>query len=346
MPITAAELARHLQGDVVGEPSTPLNGFAPADQARPGDVTFAENETYFAVAAQSAASAIIVAGDFQSPAKVLIKVKHARVAFAKALALFFPEPTFPPGAHPTAVIAPDAQVDPSAQVGPHCVVGARARVGPRTALIAGVVVASDCRIGEDCVLFPNVTVYARTELGNRVRVHAGTVIGADGFGYVLDAGAHRKVPQVGNVIIGDDVELGANVTIDRGALGPTIIGPGTKIDNLVQIAHNVKVGEHSIIVAQAGIAGSSQLGRYNVLGGQVGIAGHLKLGNQVTVAAQSGVMHEIPDGETWLGSPAQPDRQAKRQILAQQRVPDLLKRVAELERQLARLQAGLTPPPP
>ena len=343
MPFTAAELAQHLQGNVVGDATTQLIGFAPADQARPGDVTFAENEAYFTAAAQSAASAIIVAGDFHSPGKAVIKVKNARVAFAKALALFFPEPTFRAGVHSTAVIAPDAQVDASAHIGPHCVVGAKSRIGPRTVLIAGAVVASDCKLGEDCLVFPNVTIYPRTEIGNRVRVHAGSVIGSDGFGYVLDAGAHRKVPQVGNVIIGDDVELGANVTIDRGALGPTIIGKGTKIDNLVQIAHNVKIGEHCIIVAQTGIAGSSQLGKYNVIGGQVGIAGHLKFGNQVTVAAQSGVMHDIPDGETWFGSPAQPDKVTKRQIVALQRLPELLKRMADLERQLASVQAASKP---
>ena len=278
MPITAAELARHLQGDVVGNPDTLLNGFSAADQARPGHVTFAENETYFAAAMQSAASAVIVAGDFDPAGKVLIKVKNARIAFARALGIFFPEPVFPAGIHPSAVIAPDAQVDASAHVGPHCVVGPRSKIGARTALTAGVVVTSDCKLGEDCLLFPNVTIYAGTEIGHRVRIHAGTVIGSDGFGYVFDAGTHRKIPQVGNVIIGDDVELGANVTVDRGALGPTVIGKGTKVDNLVQIAHNVRIGEHSIIVAQAGIAGSATLGKYNIVGGQAGIAGHLKIG--------------------------------------------------------------------
>src|SRR5262249_43256037 len=160
-------------------------------------------------------------------------------------------------------------------------------------------------------LFPNVTLYARTQIGNRVRIHAGTIIGSDGFGYVQDAGVHRKVPQIGNVVIGDDVEIGANVTVDRGALGPTVIGKGTKIDNLVQIAHNVVVGEHCLIISQVGIAGSTRLGNYVTLGGQVGLAGHLKIGNRATVAAQSGVMHDIPDGEVWLGAPAQPDRQTK-----------------------------------
>jgi UDP-3-O-[3-hydroxymyristoyl] glucosamine N-acyltransferase len=183
-------------------------------------------------------------------------------------------------------------------------------------------------------LFPNVTVYPRTEVGARVRIHANTVVGSDGFGYVQDGGVHRKVPQIGNVVIGDDVEIGAGVTIDRGALGSTVIGKGTKIDNLVQIAHNVEIGEGSIIVAQVGISGSTKLGKYVVLAGQVGIAGHLKIGNRVTVAAQSGVMHNIPDGEKWLGYPAQPDKQTKRQMIAIQHLPELLKRVAELEKKL------------
>jgi UDP-3-O-[3-hydroxymyristoyl] glucosamine N-acyltransferase len=188
------------------------------------------------------------------------------------------------------------------------------------------------------VLFANAVLYARTELGQRVRVHAGAVIGSDGFGYVLDNGAHRKVPQIGNVIVGDDVEIGANVTIDRGALGPTVIGKGSKIDNLVQIAHNVRIGEHCIVISQVGIAGSTKLGNYVILAGQAGMAGHLQIGNKVTVAAQSGVMHNIPDGQTVLGSPALPDKQTKRQLLALQRLPELLRRVRQLEKKL-----GLNP---
>jgi UDP-3-O-[3-hydroxymyristoyl] glucosamine N-acyltransferase len=165
-------------------------------------------------------------------------------------------------------------------------------------------------------------------------MHSGTVVGSDGFGYVLDNGMHRKVPQIGHVVICDDVELGANVTVDCGALGPTIVGKGTKIDNLVQIAHNVTVGEHCIIVSQAGVAGSTKLGNYVILGGQVGLAGHLKIGNRVSVAAQSGVMNNIPDGEKWLWTPAQPDRQAKRQMIALQQLPELFRRVKELEKKL------------
>lgn len=341
MPFTAAEIARHLNAELSGDGQTLLTGFAPADRAQAGDLTFAENENYFARAEQSAAAAIIAPPGFHSQKKVVLRVSDARLAFARVLPLFFPEPTFAPGIHPTAVIASTAQIDPSAHVGPQCVIGEGVRIGARSVLQGLNFIGAGSTLGEDVNLFPNVTVYARTEIGHRVRIHSGTVIGSDGFGYVPDGDFHRKVPQIGNVIIRDDVELGANVTVDRGALGPTIIGRGTKVDNLVQIAHNVSVGDHCLIVAQAGIAGSTKLGNYCILGGQAGIAGHLKLGHRVMVAAQSGVMHNLKDGEKVLGSPALPDRQTKRQMIALQHLPELLRRVAELERKL-----GIAPATP
>ncbi len=334
MPFTAAEIARQIGGEVVGDGKAVLKGFAPAEHAKPGDLTFAENEDYFARAEQSAATAIIADSRFQSTKKILVRVPNARIAFAKAMVLFFPEPAYAAGVHPTAVVAASATVDASAHIGPHCVVGERVKIGAKAVLQACVSIGDDSKLGDEANLFPNVTLYPHTELGARVRIHAGTVIGSDGFGYVLDGGVHRKVPQIGNVIIGDDVEIGANVAIDRGALGPTVIGKGSKIDNLVQIAHNVEIGEGSIVVAQVGISGSTKLGKYVVLAGQVGIAGHLKIGNQVTVAAKSGVMHDIPDGGKWLGIPAQPDKQTKRQMIAIQHLPELIRRVAELERKL------------
>jgi UDP-3-O-[3-hydroxymyristoyl] glucosamine N-acyltransferase len=311
-----------------------LKGFAPADRAQPGDLTFAENETYFTRAEASAASAILVSGEYTSTQKVIIKVANARVAFAKVLPLFFPEPTFVAGIHPTAIVAASAQIDPTVHIGPYCVIGEGVRVGARSVLQGGNHIGAASQLAEDVNLFPNVIVYSRSQIGNRVRIHSGTVIGSDGFGYVFDEGSHRKVPQIGNVVIGDDVEIGANVAVDRGALGPTVIGKGTKIDNLVQIAHNVVIGDHSLLVAQVGVAGSTKLGNYVVLGGQVGIAGHLKIGNRVTVAAQAGVMHDIKDGEKWIGAPAQPDRQGKRQMLAVQQLPALIRRVRELEKKL------------
>lgn len=332
---TTGQLAEKLGGQVVGDPDVVLTGFAPADSAKAGELTFAENETYFARADQSAASAVLVAGDFISTnGKTLIRVANARVAFAQVLPVFFPEPVFAPGIHPSAVVAASAQVDPTAHIGPNCVIGERVRIGPGVVVQAGDFVGDDSVLGEGSRLFPNVTLYTRSVLGRRVRIHSGTVVGADGFGYVFDQGQHRKVPQVGSVIIHDDVEIGANVTIDRAALGATVIGKGTKIDNLVQIAHNVTIGEHCIIVAQVGIAGSTKIGSYTTIAGQVGITGHLRIGDKVTIAAQSGVMNHIPEGQKWMGSPAQPDRIAKRQLLAVERLPELLRRVSELEKKL------------
>jgi len=341
MPFTAAEIAKRLGGEVIGDGALLIKGFAPADRAQPGDLTFAENEGYFVRAEQSAASAVIVDGPFDSGRKVLIRVPNARIAFAKVLPLFFPEPVFCPGIHPTAIVPATAQVDASAHIGPYCVLGPNARIGPRSVLQGGDYVGANCQLAEEVDLFPNVTLYPGTEIGSRVRIHSGAVVGSDGFGYVQDGAVHLKVPQIGNVIIREDVEIGANVTIDRGALGPTIIGKGSKIDNLVQIAHNVILGEHCLIVSQAGIAGSTKLGNYVILAGQAGIAGHLKLGHRVSVGAQSGVMHNIPDGEKWLWTPAQPDRRAKRQMIALQQLPELFRRVAELERKLSQ-----TPEPP
>ena len=331
---TVAEIAQQLGGVVAGDPSIIITGFSSTDTARPGDLTFAENEIYFERAEKSAASAVLVSGELKSATKTLIRVPNARVAFAKVLPLFFPEPQLAPGVHPLSVVHSTAQVDPSAHIGPFCSIGERVKIGARAALEGSNHIGADSQIGASTRLFPNVTVYPRCVIGAHVRVHAGTVIGSDGFGYVFDEGVHRKVPQVGNVIIHDDVEIGANVTIDRGALGSTIIGKGAKIDNLVQIAHNVVVGEYSIIIAQVGIAGSTKLGKSVTLAGQVGLAGHLKIGDHVTVAAQAGVMNDIPDGEKWLGSPARPDRQMKRQFIAVERLPELLQRVKELERRL------------
>ena len=337
---TTAQLAQQLEAELVGDGSIAIHGFAPADSAQNGHLTFAENDTYLAKAEQGNASAVLAGATMASTTKTLLRVKNPRVAFAKVLPLFFPEPQFTPGVHPSSIVASSAQIDPSAHVGPHCVVGERVRIGARTALLGGNHLGDDAQLGEDTRLFPNVVIYARSRIGNRVRIHAGTVIGSDGYGYVFDAGQHRKVLQIGNVIIHDDVEIGANVCVDRAALGSTVIGRGSKIDNLVQIAHNVVVGEGCLLVAQVGIAGSTKLGNFVVMGGQVGVIGHLKIGNQVTVAAQSGVVNDIPDGEKWFGTPAGPDRDTKRQIIALRRLPDLLRRLGQLEKQFP----GIFPP--
>jgi UDP-3-O-[3-hydroxymyristoyl] glucosamine N-acyltransferase len=339
MPLTASQIAEQLHGEVLGDGSTELTGFAPADCAKPGDLTFAEKEAYFAAAEGSQATAILVTGEFTSSKKVLIRVPNARVAVARLLPFFYPPDQHAPGVHPSATIAPTAQIDTSAAIGPNCVIGPRVRIGARSVLMGGNHVGRDCQIGDDASLYPSVVIYAKCQIGNRVSIHAGTVIGSDGYGYVFDEGRHRKMLQVGNVIIHDDVEIGANTAIDRAALGATVIGQGTKIDNLVHIAHNVIVGRHCLIMGQAGFAGSTHLGDYCVIASQAGIAGHLKLGQQATVGAKSGVMRDIPDKGTVLGIPAAPDKQAKRQIIAVQQLPELIRRMRELEKKVADLEA-------
>jgi UDP-3-O-[3-hydroxymyristoyl] glucosamine N-acyltransferase len=334
MSFTAQDIAQRLGGQVVGDGATRLTGFAQAGSAQAGDLTFAENAEYFAAAERSAAAAILVSGDFTSAIKTLILVPNARVAFARVLPLFFPESAPPAGIHPTAVIAASARVAASAHIGPHCVVGEGVVVGERCVLTGGNHLGESVRLGDDTRLFPNVVLYAGTQVGHRVRIHSSTVIGADGFGYVLHEGQHVKIPQVGNVVIHDDVEIGACVCIDRAALDSTVIGRGTKIDNLVQIAHNLVVGEHCLILGQVGMAGSTRLGNYVTVASQAGIAGHLKIGDHAIVMAKAGVMTNVPAGEHWLGAPASPDRQMKRQFIALQQLPELIKRVRELERRL------------
>lgn len=341
MPFTAAQIAEQVRGEVLGDASVELTGFAPADSAKPGDLTFAEKDTYLAAAEQSQATAILVPPGFTSTQKVLIRVANPRIAVARLLPVFFPPDEYPAGIHSSATIDSSAQIDPTAHIGPGCVVGARVRIGARAVLMGGNNVGRDSQIGEDSCLFPNVVVYALTQIGKRVTIHASTVIGSDGYGYVFDEGRHRKMLQVGNVIIQDDVEIGANAAIDRAALGSTVIGQGSKIDNLVHVAHNVVLGKHCLVMGQAGFAGSTRLGDYCVIAAQAGIAGHLKLGNQATVGAKSGVMRDIPDKGTVLGIPAAPDRQAKRQMIAIQQLPDLIHRTRELEKQVEELKAAL-----
>lgn len=341
MPFTVAQIAEQLRGEVLGDGSVAITGFAPADSARAGDLTFAENETYFAAAEQSQAAAILVAGEFTSTKKVIIRVKNARVAVARVLPLFFAPEVAPQGIHPSAVIDPSAQIDPTAHIGPHCVVGPKVRIGARSVLMGGNHLGRGCQLGDDVCLFPNVVIYARSQIGHRVSIHASTVIGSDGYGYVLDEGRHRKLLHLGNVIIHDDVEIGANSAIDRGALGSTVIGQGTKIDNLVHIAHNVTIGRHCLILGQVGFGGSTRVGDYTVVASQSGVADHLKIGSQATIGAKSGVMRDIPDGGKVLGYPAAPDKQAKRQMIAAQQLPEVIRRMHDLEKQVAELSAKL-----
>jgi UDP-3-O-[3-hydroxymyristoyl] glucosamine N-acyltransferase len=331
MTFTVSSIAALVQGEVVGEGATELSGLASAAEARTGDLTFAEKPAYLAAAEQSQAAAILVNRSVASAAKVLIRVADARIAMARLLPVFYPPARYAPGVSPSATIAATAQIDPTAHIGPNVVVGENVRLGARSALLGGNHIGRDCQIGDDTCLFPNVVIYPGCTLGDRVSIHAGTVIGSDGYGYTFDQGRHLKVLQIGNVTIGDDVEIGANSCIDRAALSSTVIGTGTKIDNLVHIAHNVTIGRHCLIMGQVGFAGSTQLGDYSVVASQSGIAGHLKIGQQVVIGGKSGVMRDIPDKSVVMGMPAVPDKQAKRQWIATQQLPELIRRVRELE---------------
>jgi UDP-3-O-[3-hydroxymyristoyl] glucosamine N-acyltransferase len=349
MPNTAAEIATIVQGEVLGDATILLTGLAAADAAHAGDLTFAEKEAQFLAADAGDAAAILAPAPFTSTRKTVIRVANPRIAFAKVLPLFHPAQHFMPGIDASARIASTAQIDPTAHIGPHCVVGDGVTIGAHAVLMGGNHIRGGSRIGADARLYPNVVLCERSQIGDRVTIHAGTTIGSDGYGYVFDAGVHRKVQQVGNVVIGDDVEIGANAAIDRAALGSTVIGAGTKIDNLVHIAHNVTIGRHCLIMGQVGFAGSTHLGDYSVVASQSGIAGHLKLGPQATVGAKSGVMRDIPAKGTVLGIPAQPDKQMKRQWIAMQQLPETVRRVRELEKlvaQMAEQLARLTPPAP
>ncbi len=332
MTFTVSDISERVRGEVCGDGSTLLTGFASAENAREGDLTFADKETYFLAAENSAASAILISGDLSSSKKALIRVRDARIAVARLLPLFFPSDVPAAGIDASARIAASAKIDPTAHIGPGCAVGDGVQIGARSVLTGGNHIGAGSQIGEDVCLHPNVVLYARTVIGNRVTIHAGTIIGSDGYGYVFDEGRHRKGLQVGNVVIHDDVEIGANSAIDRGALGSTVIGSGTKIDNLVHIAHNVTIGSNCLIMGQVGFAGSTELGDYGVIASQSGIAGHLKLGRQSTVGAKSGVMRDIPDGGTVLGIPATEAKQTKRQWVGVQQLPDLIRRVRDLER--------------
>lgn len=335
---TVAEIAVRVGGTVVGDGTLLLTGVAPGGRAGEGDLVFAESQAFFDEADAGGATAILAGGPWTSERKAVIRVEDARRAWAELLPLFHAPERFVPGIDATSTVHPTARIDATAHVGPCCHVGPGVVLGAGVVLMGGNHLGANVRVGEDTVLHPNVTLYSRTEIGRRVTIFAGTVIGADGFGYRFEGGRHRKLLQVGHVEIHDDVEIGANAAIDRGALGPTVIGAGTKIDNLVHVAHNVVMGRHCLVMGQAGFAGSTRLGDYAVVASQAGIAGHLRLGDRSVVGAKSGVMRDVPDDGRVLGIPAAPDRQAKRQMIAQQQLPDLLRQVRELAAEVARLR--------
>lgn len=334
MKMTVHALAQKLNARVEGDASTLITGVSSIEFAQEGDVVFAESPRYLRMAERCAASAVIVWQDAPSIGKPILRVESPRQAFLKVLELFAPPPQHPEGIDLNAVISPDADLGEDVVIGAGCVIEAGARIGQGSVLYPLCYIGRDVQIGEQCVLYPHVTLMHGVKLGNRVIVHSGSVIGADGFGYVTVDGVHRKVPHIGTVEIGDDVEIGANVCVDRAKTGVTRIGAGTKIDNLVHVGHNVQIGDGCLLVAQVGIAGSSRLGRYVVLAGQVGVADHVSIGDGAIVAAQSGVAGNLQGGQRYFGSPAREHGKQLRTMAYLNRLPELFERLKELERRL------------
>ncbi len=344
MQLTVSEIARRLDAELVGDGAAVITGVASVRGAEPGDIAFVSEARYMADAAKTRASALIVGREWSAPSVcALLKVEHPAAAFALVAKWFAPpEPEFPPGVHPTAVVSPEAALGADVHVGPLSVIEAGAVIGDRSIVGAQCYIGHGVRIGKDCRLFPQVSIREHCVLGDRVWIHNGTVIGSDGFGYDVDKqGVRTKQPQIGIVSIADDVEIGANVTVDRARFGRTRIGKGVKIDNLVQIAHNVIIGDHAVIVAQVGISGSSIIGPHAILAGQVGVAGHLEVGAGAVVGAQSGVTKDVPPKAYVIGFPATPQKEMARQYATLARLPDLRERLLALQKRLDQLEARL-----
>jgi len=340
---TLSEIAAILQATVVGDGAVEIRDIKGLDEAGEGDLTFLANPKYRKKIATTAASAILVSVPVEGTGKNFIVVKDPYAALARLLALYYPEEPDFQGVSPEAFIHPAAAVAEGATVYPGAYVGKGARIGRNTVLYPGVHIGAGAVVGEDSILYPNVTVYRRCLIGSRVILHAGVVVGSDGFGFANPGIENRKVPQVGIVQIDDDVEIQANTTIDRGTLGRTWIQRGTKIDNLVQIAHNVVIGENSIIVAQVGISGSTRLGKRVIIGGQAGLVGHLQIGDNVMIAAQAGINKDIPASRIMSGSPAIAHQDWLRLNAHIMRLPETHKALTELRKKVEELEKKLNP---
>jgi UDP-3-O-[3-hydroxymyristoyl] glucosamine N-acyltransferase len=331
--LTAAAIADAVGGELRGDPTATVTGVAPLDRATPSELSFLSGAKYAAMFSTSQAGVVLIVPELAEapgPTGARIVVPKPHEALLSLLPRFHRAPVRVPGVHTTARIGRGAVLGEGVSVGPYAVIGDGVRIGDRVVLDAHSVVGEGVEIGDDCRLYPSVTLYGGTRLGRRVSVHAGARVGSDGFGYVFRDGRHDKIPHVGRCIIEDDVEIGANTTIDRGSIDDTVIGAGTKIDNLVHVAHNVRVGRLCLIMAQVGIAGSVRVEDGCIIAGQVGIAGHTTIGRGATLAAQAGAFGDIPPGETWSGYPARPHKEALRAQASLFKLPGLLRRIERL----------------
>jgi len=337
--LTLAQVAELVQGTTRGNDGIEIYGIAPFDQATPGDIAMAAEAKYLNRIEDCRAGALIVPENCQATAGNFLLVDNPRAAFAKILAHFYPAPKPQEGVSKTASIGQQVSRGEQVEIGASAVIGNHVSIGHRVIIGPGAVLGDHVSVGDDTVIGTHVVVAAHCRLGSRVQIQAGTVIGCDGFGYAQADGRHLKIPQTGNVVIGDDVDIGANNTIDRGTFGSTRIGNGVKTDNLVHVAHNVVVGDHTLLIAQVGIAGSATIGKQTILAGQVGVGPHVSIGDQVMIGPQSGIAKSIPDNQVVTGSPGMPHRLFLKVSKILPNLPELRKRIMRMEKKLKEIDA-------
>lgn len=351
--ITLGEIARLLGAELIGDGATLITGVAGLDAAAPGTISFIEHERLLQTALSSSAAALIVPSSMAGEIKVgtrrnrknapkpMVLTGNPRLAFAKVMEFMQPSSLPEQGIHSTAIIAPDAHIGQGVTIREYCYIGHHAHIGDGAIIYPHVVIGDGAQIGEACVMYPSVVINHHVHIGRRVRIHSGSVIGGDGFGYVQEGGQHHKVPQVGTVIIEDDVEIGANVCIDRATMGATRVGAGTKIDNLVQIAHNVQIGRNCILCGQVGLSGSVIVEDDVMMAGQVGLRDHVKIGKGAILGAKSGIMADVGPGDFVMGAPAVLQREHMKMQAASRKLPEMSRSLRRLERQVEELQKKL-----
>ena len=344
MEVPIAQIAQILEAEIVGDETVTVKNISGINEAEPGDLTFIVDQKYVSYLPKTKASAVLIKSDIKADSEIpQIRVPDPREAIMKLAQAFGPPPIqYEPGVHPTAIVADDAILGDKVSVQAYAIIEPGATIGNNTVIGAHCYVGHYTKVGDDSFLFPNVTLRERITIGSRVVIHPGTVIGSDGFGYDQVDGKHVKIPQIGTVVIEDDVEIGANTCIDRARFDKTIIGQGSKIDNLVQVAHNCEVGQNSILCGSSGLSGSSKLGNNVILAGQAGVAGHVKISDNIIIGAQAGVMHNLEKPGFYIGSPATPHIAYKKRECVTRRLPEIKKQIDAMQKKLDELTGGPT----
>ncbi len=344
MEFSAKQIAEFIQGTIIGNENATVHTFAKIEEGMPGAISFLSNPKYTNYIYDTQSSIVLVNKDFEPEKEIkatLIKVDNAYESLAKLLNLYEMSKPKKTGIDPLASIAPTAKIGQNVYIGPFACVGDHAEIGDNTALHPHATVGSGAKVGNDCILYPHVTVYHDCRVGNRCILHAGSVVGADGFGFAPSPEGYEKIPQIGIAILEDDVEIGANTCIDRATMGATIIRKGVKLDNLIQIAHNVEVGSHTVMASQVGVAGSTKIGEWCMFGGQVGLAGHIKIGDKVNLGAQSGVPGSIKSGQALIGTPPIEMKNYFKSSVLFKKLPDMATELNNLKKELEELKKQL-----